>query len=80
MLTTREFAVRVRVTSETVRRWVRGGKIEPAGETPGGQFRFAAEQVEEALKRSGHSAGRALDIEGGVRCSLRKLRARGWKA
>ena len=40
MLTARRFAATVGVVPETVREWVRAGKLKPAGRTPGGHLRF----------------------------------------
>ena len=74
LLTSREFAQRCGVVPETVRRWVRAGRVSPAGATPGGQLRFAEAQVDEALGRG--PSERALDIEAHVRSSLARLRAR----
>ena len=49
LITAREFARRAGVETETVRRWVRAGKLLPAGKTPGGHLRFRPEQVQELL-------------------------------
>ena len=45
LLTSREFARRLGVVPETVRRWVRGGRLNPFGRTPTGQLRFHVDQV-----------------------------------
>jgi len=73
MLTTREFAEAARVTPETVRRWVRRGRLVPAGRTPTGQLRFRAEQVGEALSARG-AEERARGAEKGVVASMERIR------
>ena len=50
LLTVREVADRLRVEPESVRRWVKEGKLTVAGRTPGGQLRFNEEDVN-ALSR-----------------------------
>ncbi|WP_156749445.1 helix-turn-helix domain-containing protein [Mycobacterium sp. E1747] len=50
-LTTSEVAARFRVDSSAVRRWVKDGKLIPAIKTPGGHYRFNAEDIE-AFERS----------------------------
>jgi len=49
LLTSRELAARLGVVPETVRRWVRRGRLEPFGRTPTGQLRFHAAQLEGLL-------------------------------
>jgi excisionase family DNA binding protein len=49
LLTAREIAERVGVSSETVLRWVRRGEI-PAIKLPGGAIRFSAGEFEAWLK------------------------------
>lgn len=44
LLTTHEAAERVGVHVETVRRWIRSGKL-PAAHTPGGELRILAEDL-----------------------------------
>lgn len=48
-LTTSEVADRARVKASTVRRWIERGVLKPAIVTPGGQYRFAPEQVDALL-------------------------------
>lgn len=48
-LSTRAFAARCGVVPETVRRWIAEERIEPAGRTPGGHYRFSEEQVAQVL-------------------------------
>ena len=62
MLTTRQFAARIAVCPETVRRWIKAGKIAP-GETPGGQYRFTEDQIGEVLFGSGSETALATPIE-----------------
>lgn len=50
-LTTSEVAARFRVDSSAVRRWVKDGKLTPSITTPGGHYRFNAQDVE-AFERS----------------------------
>ena len=45
LLSAREFAERVSVCPETVRRWARRGQIRPAGRTPGGQLRSTSHRL-----------------------------------
>ena len=49
LLTSRELAARLGVVPETVRRWVRRGRLEPYGRTPTGQLRFHIDQVDALL-------------------------------
>jgi excisionase family DNA binding protein len=49
LLSTRAFALRCGVVPETVREWIAKGRLEPAGRTPGGHYRFSEEQVATAL-------------------------------
>ena len=62
LLTTRQFADFLRVTPETVRRWVREKKLVPWGRTPTGQLRFHADQVEEFNKQGPIVGDRAQAI------------------
>lgn len=48
-LTTSELAGALRVHVETVRRWVRAGRIEPTVRTPGGHPRWHLSDVERQL-------------------------------
>lgn len=63
VLTSRQFAALLGVTDETVRRWVRAGRVEPHGKTPTGQLRFVPSQVDEVLSRPVAMTERAQDIE-----------------
>jgi excisionase family DNA binding protein len=45
LITTRDLARHLQVHPETVREWVRNGRITPAAVTPGGQFRFDLDDV-----------------------------------
>ena len=49
LYTTSEVAKRAGVDSSTVRRWVDKKQITPAVTTPGGQYRFTAEEVARVL-------------------------------
>lgn len=49
LLSVREVAAALGVTSVTVRRWVQQGRVEPHGRTPGGHIRFRADQLEEMV-------------------------------
>ncbi|TQM38847.1 excisionase family DNA binding protein [Pseudonocardia cypriaca] len=51
LLTTAELARRLNVTSGTVQRWVRTGRIRPTLVTPGNQFRFNLDDVLEQLSQ-----------------------------
>jgi excisionase family DNA binding protein len=53
LITTRDLARHLQVHPETVREWVRTGRITPAATTPGGQFRFdlVLEQLGQPRKR-----------------------------
>lgn len=52
LLKPREVAPMFGVTTKTVRRWVRQGKI-PCIKTPGGHHRFPKEQIEAMVRESG---------------------------
>lgn len=75
LLTTREFADAIGVVPETVRRWVRGGKLTPAGETLGGHKRFLESQVAEVLGSRGLTK-RAQLLCDHVNASLARFEAR----
>jgi excisionase family DNA binding protein len=49
LLTSADVAKRLGVTSQTIARWVRGGRLTPAYVTPGGQYRFRWSEVREQL-------------------------------
>lgn len=49
-LTSREFAALIKVTPRTLAKYRAQGRIEPAGETPGGHPRYLAEQANELLR------------------------------
>ena len=51
-ITTREVAEKARVDSSTVRRWVAQGILKPSMTLPGGQYRFAAADVDSLLQPS----------------------------
>ncbi len=74
LLSAREFAERVSVCPETVRRWARRGQIRPAGRTPGGQLRFHESQVEQVLAEQPNA--RAMEVAQFVSVELEKLRRR----
>lgn len=46
LLTTSEVAARFRVDTSAVRHWVAKGKLKPTIKTPGGHYRFRAEDVD----------------------------------
>jgi predicted site-specific integrase-resolvase len=71
LLSTRQFADRVGVVPETVRRWVRSGKLGPYGRTPTGQLRFTQIQVEQALGLG--PTARAQDLDAHVLAARRKV-------
>jgi predicted site-specific integrase-resolvase len=71
LIPTSDFARLVGVTPETVRRWVKAGRLCPYGRTPTGQFRFRSSQVEETLARP---TERARDIAIHVQAAHEKLR------
>lgn len=73
LLTTRQFAERVGVVPETIRRWVRAGHLRPAGRTPTGQHRFAPEQVEATLHGPVLTDG-AQEIAAHVQAAQARLR------
>jgi excisionase family DNA binding protein len=76
MMSTRAFAARCGVVSETVRDWIAKGRLEPAGRTPGGHYRFSEEQVAAALGgelERGNQLGR--DLEAHVLAARAKMRA-----
>jgi len=73
-LSTRAFADRLGVVPETVRRWVRAGRITPAGRTPTGQLRFSEEQVADVLSGPASASGRAADLEAHVAASMARIR------
>ena len=49
LCTTSQVAARARVDSSTVRLWVKKGLLKPHTTTPGGQYRFDADEVERLL-------------------------------
>lgn len=76
-LGSREFAERLGIVPETLRRWVRSGRVTPAGRTPTGQLRFTEAQVAEVLAGPRRLTERAQDIEAHVlqaREEMRRLR------
>ena len=72
----RQFAARIGVVPETVRKWVRQGKLRPAGRLLGGQYRFTEEQVLELLRAPRPLPERARAIEAHVLEARAKLAAR----
>lgn len=67
----------VGVEAETVRRWVRKGRLEPAGRTLGGHLRFHPQQAKEILQAGLGDRGlaqRAREIEDHVLVARAKLR------
>lgn len=48
---TAEAAAFLKVRPRTIRRWVKDGKLEPIGRTPGGHLRFDPADVEALLRR-----------------------------
>ncbi len=72
LLSSREFAGRVGVTPETVRRWVRNGRVLSWGKTPTGQLRFHPDQVRELLQGP-RPTERAQDIEAHVLAAKRRV-------
>lgn len=71
-LTTREFAEKLGVCPETIRRWVRAKKIAPAGQTPTGHYRFREEQVGQAINNP--ASNRAEDLSAHVHAANAKIR------
>lgn len=84
LLSSREFAARLGVQPETVRKWVRKGRIPPPAvrlpprrDGKPGQLRFTEAQVEEAIRL--HSGApelseRAQDIEAHVLAARARLK------
>lgn len=76
MISTKRLARLVGVEPETVRRWVRAGKVTPAGQTPGGHYRFRREQAEELLAGPPNMSELAQDVMAHVDATLRRARRR----
>lgn len=76
LLTTREVAKHLAVTTATIRSWVRCGRIEPAGRTLAGHFRFTREAVAAAIGQDEHRArqDRARCMEAHVAASMERMR------
>lgn len=75
LLNTAEIARAVGVTSETIRRYVREGRLVPAGRLPGGQLRFRPEQANELLASPAPGPRLAAqDVEVHVEAALAKVR------
>lgn len=72
----RELAARLGVVPETVRKWVRQGKLRPAGQLPGGQYRFTEEQILALLSAPKAMSPRARAIEDHVAEARAKLAAK----
>ena len=51
-ITTRQLAMMIPVDPSTVRRWVEQGKITPTVITPGGHYRFNADEALAELRAS----------------------------
>jgi excisionase family DNA binding protein len=51
LLTSAELAKALNVSVKTVQRWARAGRIRPTATTPGGQYRFALDDVLEQLNQ-----------------------------
>jgi excisionase family DNA binding protein len=49
LMTSSELAKRLGVSTRTVSRWVQQGRLEPTFTTPGGQFRYAWQDVRRQL-------------------------------
>lgn len=47
LMNTKDAAARLHVSTETIRRWQREGRIAPAQTTPGGHARWSCEQIDE---------------------------------
>ncbi|MDF1664749.1 MAG: helix-turn-helix domain-containing protein [Planctomycetota bacterium] len=77
LLSTRQFADRLEVVSETVRRWIKSGLIKPYGKTVAGHYRFTEAQVQEALNRYQviHKS-QSFDISRHVQTALQKVKMR----
>lgn len=71
-LSTREFAARIDVVPETVRRWVRAGRLKPHGKTVTGRLRFTEAQVSEALCRAEEPETAPFDLSRHVATALKK--------
>lgn len=50
LYTSKEFAEKIGVTTQTVVRWDKDGKLNPAGRTIGGHRRYTEEQINEIIK------------------------------
>lgn len=72
LITTRELADLVGVTRETVTRWIREGRIVPAGRLPGGRYRLRREQADEILA-GGDRVARAGEHESYIRLAATRL-------
>lgn len=75
MMKTRQVAERCGVTTETVRDWAAAGKLRVAERTPGGQLRFALEDVEAVMR--GPASSPAVDDLEGQRIEAMLLKAKG---
>jgi excisionase family DNA binding protein len=53
------------VNSATVRRWVATGKLKPAVTTPGGHYRFRAEDIEQLVLAGGAERRTAIEAAPG---------------
>ncbi|MDF1666329.1 MAG: helix-turn-helix domain-containing protein [Planctomycetota bacterium] len=73
LLSTREFANRVGVGQETVRRWIKTGDLIPFGRTPKNHYRFHQDQIWETVQRVA-SNPRASDIATHIQASREKIR------
>ena len=76
LLTTRELAERCRVVPETVRRWVREGRVVPDRRTVGRHMRFGPEGLAQALGGAPVLTERAQDMEAHVMAARQKMRLR----
>ncbi|MCV7255633.1 helix-turn-helix domain-containing protein [Mycobacterium hackensackense] len=49
LITTSDVSTRFGVSSQSVRRWIAQGKLQPATVTPGGHYRFRLADIEALL-------------------------------
>ena len=62
LLSVSQVAARLGVTADTVRRWIRDGRAQTAGRTPGGQWRMTEAQADALLSGPPPSASLEEDV------------------